>query len=195
MLEDPEEFLPESVEEHDVLLAVGVHEEVLLAFVERFSWSGGIIVPVEGTGWISPYMQGRISRLAGERGIEAAFPKPFCSFAPEGGLLARFRSRFKIGKPRVSCTLHKTRIHRVVVESSAPCGATYFTARNLEGRDVREDLPHLIDAFLSSYPCTASTAIDPEFGDSIIHRAVMIQRALLDDLSRDLSHAEVDSRS
>ncbi len=183
LLDDPEHYLPDKVPGHDVLLAIGVHEEILLAFARRFSHAGGIVVPLEGSSWLSPYIRIRIEELAGERNLELSVPKPFCSFDPGSGLLEEFSTQLRIGKPQVSFRLKEGRIHRAAVTRSAPCGATYYVARRLEGLRADDDLVHTLDALLSSYPCTAGREVDREFGDSIIHRAVQLQRDLLQPLS------------
>jgi hypothetical protein len=179
LLDDPESYLPEEVPGHDVLLVMGVHEEVLLAFARRFSRAGGIVVPLEGSDWLSPYIKQCLQELAAERGLELAVPKPFCSFDPGPGLLQRFRRELRIGRPEVRFSVRGGTVRRAEVACSAPCGATYYVARRLLGRAVDDDLVYTLDALLSSYPCTAGTEVDREFGDSIIHRAVQLQRELL----------------
>ncbi len=185
MLDDPGEFLPASVSNHDILVSISVHEEILMSFIERFDGARGVVVPIEEPGWISPYAMGRIAGICEGRGVEVAFPKPFCSFKPEEGILGDFRRQFKIGKPEVQYSVRDGYITDTCVRSSAPCGATYFVARNMKGRCIADDLPNIIDSLLSAYPCTASTEVDREFGDSIIHRAVLIQRDILKGLELD----------
>jgi hypothetical protein len=185
MLDEPEEYLPESVKKHDILIAISVHEEILLSYIENYSSARGIIVPIEEPWWVSPYAQGRLQGLCRSRGIEIAFPKPFCSFDPSDGVLRDFKKSFKIGKPEIRYEVKKGCIVETEVVCSAPCGATYFVARNLKVRKVDDDIVNIIDSLLSAYPCTASTEVDREFGDSIIHRAVQIQRYILRGLNLD----------
>jgi hypothetical protein len=179
MIDDPQEFLPEIVPDHDVLVAVGVNEEVLKAFVETHPVARGVIVPIEGSSWISPYAVDTISKICKKNGVECAFPKPFCSFDPETEVLKAFRREFRIGKPDIEYRIEGGVITGTKVRCSAPCGATYFTARRLEKRRLDEDLTFVIDSALSAYPCTADRAVDREFGDSITHQAVKIQRCVL----------------
>jgi hypothetical protein len=182
MLDEPEEFLPKKVPDHELVIAISVHEEILLSFIDRFSFRGGIIVPIEEPWWVSPFAQNRIRTICSERGLEVSFPKPFCSFAPSEGILRDFQLQYRIGKPGVRCDVRDGRIIGTEVLCSAPCGATYYVARNMVGKEANEGLVHIIDALLSAYPCTAGTEIDREFGDSIIHRAVLIQRGILTGL-------------
>jgi hypothetical protein len=186
MLEDAEEYLPQSVKSHDVVVAISVHEEILISFLERFDTAKGVIIPIEEPWWISPYAQNKIRTIGEQRGIEVAFPKPFCSLDAEEGVTGAFRKQFKVGKPEVAYRVADGIIRDARVRCSAPCGATYFVARNMVGRSVNRELVNHIDALLSAYPCTASTEVDREFGDSIIHRAVHVQRGILRNLCLDV---------
>jgi len=182
MIDDPEDYLPSDVPSHDVLVAISVHEELLLSFVDRFPLSRGIIIPSEAPGWISPYAKNAITEKCSKKNIEVAFPKPFCSFSASSGVLREFRNYFRVGKPEMNIYLEGNKIRHARVECSAPCGATYYTARGLTGKSLDEDLVLIIDTMLSSYPCTASTEVDREFQDSIIHQAVKIQRNVLSSI-------------
>lgn len=179
LIDEPGDYLPESVPAHDVLVAVGVHEQVLIAFVERFAIARALIVPQEKSDWISPYAVKTLTGLCRERGIECAFPKPFCGFNPADGVLKQFQALFRIGRPAIGFELADGRVTRTAVECSAPCGATYYVARNLEGRPADRELLLKADMLLAAYPCTADHSIDREFNDSITHEAVKIQCRML----------------
>jgi hypothetical protein len=180
ILEDPEEFIPTSVKPHDIILALSVNEEILISFLETNSMAKGVIIPIEDKDWISSYGMEKISKICKSRKIEVAFPKPFCSFNPSGnGILWDFRRFFKIGKPELELTCEGNTIVDARILISAPCGATYFTAKQLISQKKNDDLKYCIDKQLSCFPCTASTKIDDDFQDSIIHQAVKIQRDIL----------------
>jgi len=182
IIDDPFEFVPQDVPRHDVLVAISVNEEVLLAFLKKHPIVRAVIVPIEQSDWITPYWEGAVSNFCEENGIEASFPKPFCSFDPVSGVLKEFKTKFRIGRPEIDFVLRDGRIIETRVLCSAPCGATYFTARSLEGRRVDEDLPFVIDNALSAYPCTAGRTVDRDFNDSITHQAVKLQRDILKPL-------------
>lgn len=185
IVDDPEEYLPSQVVDHDILLAVAVNEEIIISFIKKFPIAQGIIIPIEGSHWISPHAITIITQLCKEKGIEIAAPKPFCSFAPKKGYLLAFREYFRIGKPELDFTVdQENTITKVEVKFSAPCGATYFTSKGLIDKKVTDDLIFILDKQLSCYPCTADTAVDREFRDSIIHQAVKIQRDVLQSLYR-----------
>jgi len=179
MLDEPEDFFPAEIPKHDIILALSVHEELLISFITACTGSRAVIVPVEETGWVSPYARKKIGEICEDKGMECAFPKPFCSFAPQTGVLARFREEFRIGRPEIECTVQDGVIEQTRVVSSAPCGATYYVARNLEHKKITEELLYAADLHLSSFPCTSDHSLDPEFNDSITHEAVKIQKQVL----------------
>ncbi|NQT25198.1 hypothetical protein HQ585_07580 [candidate division KSB1 bacterium] len=182
LLDEPEEYLPSNVPEYDILLALGIHEQILLAFANCFPISRGIIVPQERSDWLSPYAIDRLRELGGSQGIETAFPKPFCSFNPKNGILKTFKEEFRIGRPEFEMSVSDGKIQNMQVGCSAPCGASYYVARHLPGLSPGEELILKADMLLSAYPCTADHAIDREFNDSITHQAVKIQARVLEDL-------------
>jgi len=181
IVEEPAQFLPDRVPDHDIMLAIAVNEEILIAFIERFSASKGIIIPIERSNWISPHAIHTITGICRDKDIEVSFPKPFCSFSPKSGILKEFRNYFRIGKPDIRYTIDNGCINDTKVLVSAPCGATYFTAQGLQNRNSNDTLELILDNRLSSYPCTADTSVDREFRDSITHQAVKIQRDLLNN--------------
>jgi hypothetical protein len=182
IIDDPDEFVPKEVPSHDVLIAISVNEEILYSFIQKHPLARGIIIPIEESSWVTPYARNSIDQLCRDKGIEIAFPKPFCSFDPGTGVLKKFKQSFRIGKPELIYRIESGIIKELQVNCSAPCGATYFTARQLAGKRVYDDLEFIIDKALSSYPCTAGRELDREFNDSITHYAVKIQREILDPL-------------
>jgi len=175
LLERPGRHVPRALPEHEVLLAVNVHEQVLLEVLKRCRRWGtrGVVVPLEQAEWLSGSARAQAETICRDQGLELALPKPFCAFdPPPGGVLGRFRRRFHIGKPQVRLTVRAGRIHRAFVEVSAACGATYYVARWLEGRAVGEDLAHEVVAKrMHSYPCTASMRWDEEIANTPMHVA------------------------
>ena len=175
LLEKPEGYVPRDLPSHDVLLAINIHEQILIEIISRCAERGtrGVVVPLEAPDWVSGSARAEARALCRRLGMEIAFPKPFCSFAPPAeSVLAAFRARFHIGKPEVRLRVEDGRIAEAHVEVSAPCGATYYVARWLTGERLDEDLKYrVVSKRLHSYPCTASMKWDPELGDSALHLA------------------------
>lgn len=175
LLEQPAAHVPDDTPPHDVLLAIAVHEQILLEMLERCADLGvrGVVAPIEAQSWVSPAAQRQAREICERRDIEIAFPKPFCAFdPPTGSVLAEFRDEFHLGAPRVDIEAVDGVITKAHVHVSAACGATYYVARWLLGRRLEDDIRHEVVAKrLHSYPCTASMEWDDEIGDTIMHVA------------------------
>ena len=187
LLEDPAARAPQDLPSHDILLAINIHEQILLEVLKRCERLGtrGVVAPLEAGDWVSGSAQAAAREICEARGIEVAFPKPFCSFdPPAGSVLAEFRRRAHIGRPEVAFEVRDGRIETAHVAVSAACGATYYVARWLAGRRVDEDLRYeVIAQRMHSYPCTASMAWDDEIGDTIMHVASLAHYELLAPLA------------
>ncbi len=187
LLEDPGRYVPRDIPPHEIILAINVHEQILIEILKRCGPCGtrGLVVPVEASVWLSGSARAQADAICRQSGIEVSFPKPFCSFdPPAGGVLAEFRRRFHIGKPQVELTIKDDRIERAYVHVSAACGATYCVARWLDGRRTDDDLRHeVISKRMHSYPCTASMEWDDQIGDMIMHVASQAHYEILGALT------------
>ena len=190
VLERPEEHVPADVPEHDVLIAIHVHEQVLVECLKRCKAWGtrAAIVPQEAPGWISGSAKREAEDLCKPQGIEIAFPKPFCSLKPPAGtLLAEFREFFHIGYPDVELSVEDNRIMDARVHVSAPCGATYYIARWLKGKTLDDDLKYeIVSKRLHSYPCTSSMEWDDEIDDTVLHVAGQAHYRILAPIGKDV---------
>ncbi|MFW6159200.1 MAG: DUF166 family protein, partial [Planctomycetota bacterium] len=142
LLEQPEEHLPRDVPPHDILLAIHIHEQVLLEVLRACpAWgTRGVVVPLEAPDWVSGSARQQAADMCRHNDIQIDFPKPFCRFDPPAdGPLDQFRRSFHIGQPDVRLDVQDGRIENTHVDVSAACGATYYVARWLEGRRVDED--------------------------------------------------------
>jgi hypothetical protein len=188
LLENPRDQVPE-LPRHDILLAINIHEQLLLEVLSRSRQWGtqAVIVPREAPDWIHGSTITTAMALGKTNEIEIAFPKPFCSFnPPPGSRLRDFKDYFHIGYPRVELTLENRKITRAWVHSSAPCGATYFIARWLVGKSLDDDLKfEIISKKWHCYPCTASMKYDNEIGDSILHLAGKYHFSILDPFAEN----------
>ncbi|MBL7221621.1 MAG: hypothetical protein ISS69_16035 [Phycisphaerae bacterium] len=196
LLEKPAEHVPENIPDHDLVLAIRIHEQVLIEFLKRCGDFGtrGVVVPMEAHDWISHAARQQARDIAVDRGVEIDFPKPFCDFdPPAGSFLAEFRRLFCIGRPDVELAVEDGIIQRAHVRVSAACGATYFVARWLVGRSVDEDLAHEVVAKrMHSYPCTASMAWDRELSDTVMHVASKAHDDILAPLGLSAGHDSVE---
>jgi len=183
LIETPADYVPPQVPEHDVILAIHIHEQILLDILKRSGDWGtrGVVVPIEASDWVSGSARAEAEAICGRAGMELAFPKPFCAFdPPKGSLLAEFRKQFRVGKPDVHLTVEEGRITEARTDVSAACGATYYVARWLEGKGVDDDLEfEVVSKRLHSYPCTASMEWDDELNETCLHIAGEAHKRIL----------------
>ena len=189
LLEDPGRYVPRAIPPHEILLAIDIHEQILVELLKRIVGgpTRGVVVPVEAGDWISGSARKQAEAICLSRDVEISLPKPFCSFEPPAGsVLAEFRRRFHIGKPAVELTVREGKIERADVKVSAACGATYYVARWLAGKRVDDDLKYEVVAKrMHSYPCTASMKWDHELGDTIMHVASQAHYEILAALAAE----------
>ncbi|MEM3013715.1 MAG: DUF166 family protein [Candidatus Bathyarchaeia archaeon] len=177
-LEYPENLFPTDAAKCNVIIAIGLHPDLLHAvplFIEKTD-AKALIVPIEEENWCSAASQRYLSSTLLNMGVEYAFPKPFCSFDySHGPILNEFIKKFRIGKPKLEVEVRYDTIHRVYVSRSAPCGSTWYVAQCIKGRRT-ENIEDVVAVAHHSYPCTASMTIDPQLNDTILHKAGHIIR-------------------
>ena len=184
VLESPDQYVPPEIPPHDALLAIHIHEQILLEILRHCGRWGTkcVVVPLEAPDWITRSARARAIALGQANGFEIAFPKPFCGFKPSPGTtLAAFRDHFHIGYPEVELTVAGGKITQANVIASAACGSTYYIARWLVGRSLEDELvTEVISRRLHSFPCTASMERDPELGgDTPLHIAGQAHNLML----------------
>jgi hypothetical protein len=192
-IEDPEKLLPKNIPKIDFLMVIGIHQDLLSALPPYLKNKEikAVIVPIEDPKWVPPGLQVQVLEEFEKNGIQAAFPKPFCSLSKEldeynkigfnithsHNFINEFIDYFKIGKPIVSFLLSKDEqyIEDTCVIQSAPCGSTFFIVQQLKskyfknGKSGNVSLNERISKAHHSYPCNASMDQDSILKDSILH--------------------------
>jgi hypothetical protein len=172
-VEEPEKFMPNGLPECDVLLAVGLHPDILAAtpVLARRAKARAVIVPLENRSWCQRGLRRQVEEDLAEAGIECAFPKPFCTLEETGKpTIDGFVRRYRIGKPLVEVRISVGRVVGVDVLRSAPCGSTWYVAQQVKWTRIA-DLKDTVAVAHHSFPCTASMDVDPEVGEPILHLA------------------------
>jgi hypothetical protein len=174
LLENPEKYFPQNPPPSDLILAIGIHQDLTLAipsFAEEMD-AKGVIIPVENPSWCPPGLRLQVKNRLEKMGIESEFPKPFCSLDSRKRIIKEFMEEFGMGKPLLEAVIEDGRIKEVKVKRSSPCGSTFLVASSLKGCRVSyRDLEEVISNAHHSYPCTASTQIDPLLKDTILHKS------------------------
>ena len=81
LIDDPDEFLPPSIPQADLLLAAGESSgaaQLIPDLIER-SGARSVIAPVDNSAWLPAGLANQLKREMDGEGIPAVFPKPFCS--------------------------------------------------------------------------------------------------------------------
>jgi hypothetical protein len=178
-IEDPEKYLPSSLPENDVMLAINLHPDIIAEFPALAKKAGTrlIIAPIEEPNWLSAGSRNQIKVKCEKVGIVFAAPKPFCSLKKgEDPLIDRFIDTFKIGFPRFKIGIQHNNIVAVQIFISQPCGCAYYVAQKLKNVPLDIKLDEVISSAHHAYPCTASMDRDTELKDTILHKAGYIIR-------------------
>ncbi|TFF87291.1 MAG: hypothetical protein EU548_10520 [Promethearchaeota archaeon] len=190
LIENTEEYFPKQLPDIDFLMIIGIHQDLLadLPHYLQEKEIKAVIVPVEDPKWVPPGLQVQVLEEFEKFGIQAAFPKPFCSLSKElndynkiGFNVTKERSHiiefieyYKIGEPIVYFSLSEdgSYIEDACVIQSAPCGSTYFIVQQLKAKYIAKreiSLNERISKAHHSYPCNASMDQDPILRESILH--------------------------
>lgn len=192
-IDEPQQFLPKNLPRIDFLLVIGIHQDLLSGLPEYLKDKDikAVIIPIEDPKWVPLGLQVQVLEEFEKYGIQAAFPKPFCSLNKEldeynkigfnitknHNFIKEFIDYFKIGRPIVSFLLSKNGeyIEDTCVLQSAPCGSTFFIVQQLKskyfknGKSGELSLNEKISKAHHSYPCNASMDQDSILKDSLLH--------------------------
>ncbi len=174
----------------DVLVAIGLHEDVLLVLPRVAKDAGAklLVVPVEDPDWISKWVRGNLVKVCQSLGIEFVSPKPFCALEAKGNeVIQEFIDYLRIGYPRIKLRIKDNIIVDSQVLVSAPCGCTYYVARNLIGFNLKNQVEKVVAKYWHSYPCVASMKMDPELGDTILHKGGYIHYDIVNGALREVA--------
>jgi len=179
VIDEPEDFLPQSVPAAALVLAMTESPEAaqLVPALVRRAGARGVIMPVDSSAWLPPGLCGQLQEELARAGAAAVFPKTFCTltetaagYGPDAvpyrsDLVAEFAAYF--GRPRLRIETDGERITRVAVGRGAPCGSTRLVAERLVGVPAAEATPRA-GLFAHHYPCLASMAMEPN-GETLMH--------------------------
>ena len=106
-IDEPEEFLEGDIGRGPVVLALGVHPEVLAELPYVMAQRGGkaLIAAVEDPNWLRPGLMRQLQDTCRELGVEFACPKPFCTLEPQTPVIEQFCRDYAIGYPALELTI------------------------------------------------------------------------------------------
>lgn len=185
LIDDPLEYLTEKFEEHDLAIAIGIHEDILIELPRLISESGGrgLIVPLESRTWLTKWVRDKTILECKKYKIEYAFPKPFCDLEHgEFKIINQFIDEFKIGKPKFRLFIDENKtIVKAEVLTTTPCGNLYNIEKELKGKKLGEEAKEAVAKYWHSFSCLGDVHIDPEVGDTIVHIGGHIHYSSIDN--------------
>jgi len=183
VIDYPEEFLPSSLPESDLILSFGEHRAIaeLIPEISIMTGAKSVIASVDNEPWLP---RGLARQLRGWLGILSAVcvtPKPLCSLTETDYLVSRFQrveyqdariSEFAkyFGQPDIELTIDpETRtIKTSTVIRDAVCGCAGYVSEGLQGFSV-DEAEEKSGLLHHHFPCLASMAKDVDFGDTLMH--------------------------
>ncbi len=172
------ESLPNELGSGDVVIALSIHPELLLAIPELVSGAGAraLIAPLDGPATLKPQHQRQLAQDCRRFGLEVSLPQPFCALAPQSPVLTEFCEEFGLGAPEVRLEVSGGKVAAVDVVRGAPCGMTDFVAERLIGLAARSDLAARAEHWHSLFPCLGSAEPDAATHQSSYTTALALTR-------------------
>jgi hypothetical protein len=173
-IEEPEQYIPTWFPNCDLILAIGIHPDLLTALpdVVKKTKAKAVIAPAEESKKIPGGILEQRRKELEAMGVEFEGPRPFCSLEKTGKPIIDSFVDLGFGKPvlRIKTSPDGKMFIRVGVIRDAPCGSTWFVAKKLGWSDI-PGYKETISGAHHSYPCTGSMDKDPQLGDTILHKA------------------------
>lgn len=169
VIDDPAEFLPESVPKADLVLALQENSSAaqLIVDIVKAADAMALIAPVDSSQWLPLGMKTQIKRELSKTGIATAFPRPFCTLDEVGNpIIDKFVEFF--GMPILDVKVEKNTVTGTEVVRDSPCGCGRFVAGKLPGTEVRDAVEKAGLAH-HHYPCLCSMNVEDDLGDTLMH--------------------------
>lgn len=169
VVEDPAEYLPESLPHADLVLALQENSSAaqLISEIVKSTDAKALIAPVDNSAWLPHGMRTQIERELSKLGIAVTFPRPFCTLEPVGNpVIDKFVEYF--GKPILRLEVEKDTVTKTDVVRDSPCGCGRFVAKELPGTKVR-DAVEKAGLVHHHYPCLCSMDMEDDLGDTLMH--------------------------
>jgi hypothetical protein len=201
VVDEPEEFLPASLPQADLLLCFQEDGRAaqLISEVALRSGARAVIAAIDREEWLPRGLASQLSRWFQGRNIPAVFPKPLCSLTEESSglremklayqspLISEFARHFGAPSFEISCDRETATIRSITVVRDTCCGCARTVASRLKGAGMREaeekaGLAH------HHHPCLASMGVDPDFADTLMHVSGNLRKdAVRDALRRHIT--------
>lgn len=183
VIDYPEDFLPKSLPETDLILSFGEHRGIaeLLPDVVQMTGAKAVIASIDNEAWLSRGLARQLRGWLEEMNVACVTPKPLCSLTEKDYLTSRFKrieynnnniAEFAnhFGQPEIKLEIDPQLkvIKSAHVQRDAVCGCARHVANGLTGISVEmaEEKSGLLH---HHYPCLASMGKDVDFDDTLMH--------------------------
>lgn len=192
IIDDPEEYLPSDAGHADVVIAIHIHQDLLVELPHLMARNGGraLIVPIEDPGWARPGLVRQVSEICRAKGVECEFPKPFCALTPQTPVMQQFSEEYGVGRPKLVMTQRDGVVVAVEYVRGSPCGLTAWVAGKLVGTKIGGETLASVHSLQAAYPCLASMNMDPAFGDTLMHLSVGLLYEAVQEAVKSAKEAE-----
>jgi len=181
--DDWDDILPPDLPQYDLMLIL--HEDpVVVEMVPdlaKMTGAKAVIAPIENKAHLPSGLARQVAKKLAKKGIEMIHPLVFCSITEDDSsnpYIKAFASCF--GRPKVEITLEKDKVGGVKVLRDAPCGNTRYVAQHLVGVPVKNAVEQS-GLMHHAHPCTTTMTMDPEIGDTLMHRAGLLTKQAVEE--------------
>jgi hypothetical protein len=182
IIDYPEDHLPESLPDADLVLSFGEHKGVaeLLPEIVRRTGARAVVAPVDREEWLPRGLARQLRRWLAELDVACVTPKPLCSLSEthynvkrhqieyDDPLIAEFARHFGRPEFRIVVDPNTRDTAEIAVVRDAVCGCGRYVGQELLGVPV-DDAERLAGLLHHHYPCLASMGKDSDFNDTIMH--------------------------
>jgi hypothetical protein len=196
IIDYPEDFLPPSLPEVDLVLSLGDVSGLaqLIPDIVRETQARAVIAPIDRNSALPSGLARQLEKWLEGMGAGAAFPKPFCSLTEthynrtpirveyDGPLIRRFARAF--GEPKFRAVVEEGKIASLQVLRDSACGCASYVAENLIGNGVEGAIGEA-GMLHHHFPCLADMQQDRHYRDTLMHVSGNILKDRLKDELRD----------
>jgi hypothetical protein len=196
VIDYPEDFLPESLPEATLLLALGDTAGVaqLIPDFVQMSKAKAVIAPIDHNASLPSGLTKQLEQWLAPMGVPVIFPKPFCSLTEitynqkpvvksyKNEIIREFARAF--GKPAFTVSVESGFIKSVEVIRDSACGCTRGIADKLPGTEVDNAIERT-GMLHHHFPCFGSMDQDSIYHDTLMHVSGNIFKDALKEEIRD----------
>lgn len=186
IMDYPEEFLPPSFPEADLILSFAENKSVaeLIPEIAKMTGARGVVVAVDSESWLPRGLARQLIGWLERMNVACATPKPLCSLTERdykvtkreretyvSPIISEFAKYF--GQPDIRLTINEGlgTVSGAVVQRDAVCGCARHVADKLVGLSV-DEAEERAGLFHHHFPCLASMVKLNDYNhDTLMHES------------------------